>query len=94
MRRVVLLLAAVGGVLAGWASATLGATPGWGVCADDCGQAVVSGGTGAAPSCSSGTPVLAPTYVSSGVDGKPTVQFSGVNVQIINGTGSESPSSR
>jgi hypothetical protein len=26
-------------------------------------------------------------YVASGVDGKPTVQFSGVNVQIVNGEG-------
>lgn len=89
MRRVVSLLAAVGVVFAGWTSAALGATPGWECVPTTAGQAVVSGGTGAAPSCSSGTPVLAPTYVSSGVDGKPTVQFSGVNVQVINGTGTE-----
>jgi hypothetical protein len=34
------------------------------------------------------TPVLAPTFVSSGVGGKPTVEFSAENVQIINGSGS------
>ncbi len=32
------------------------------------------------------TAVLAPTYISSGVGGKPTVQFSALNVQIVNGT--------
>ncbi len=65
-------------------------TPGWECVPTTAGQAVVSGGTGAAPSCSAGTTaVLAPTYVSSGVGGKPTVQFSGVNVQLINGSGSE-----
>jgi hypothetical protein len=29
------------------------------------------------------------TFQASGVDGKPTIQFSGANVQVINGTGSE-----
>jgi len=29
-------------------------------------------------------------YVEKGVGGKPTIQFSGVNVQVINGSGSES----
>jgi hypothetical protein len=62
-------------------------TPGWECVPTTAGQAVLSGGTGATPSCSSGTPVLAPTYVSSGVGGKPTVQLSGVNVQIVNGEG-------
>jgi len=33
--------------------------------------------------------VLAPTYISSGVGGKPTAQFSAVNVQIVNGSGVE-----
>ena len=55
------------------------------------GDAVTSGGTGSAPSCATGsTPVLAPTYVSSGVNGKPTVQFSAVNVQVVSGSGSTS----
>ena len=90
MRRVMLLLIAVGVMFAGVAAAALGATtPGWECIPTAAGQAVVSGGTGAAPSCSSGTPVLAPTYVSSGVGGKPTVQFTGVNVQVVNGTGTE-----
>jgi len=65
-------------------------TPGWECIPTTAGQAVVSGGTGAAPSCGSGTTaVLAPTYISSGVGGKPTVQFSALNVQIVNGTASE-----
>ena len=90
MRRIVLLLTAVGVVFSGLVSAALGATtPGWECVPTTAGQAVVSGGTGAAPSCSSGTPVLAPTYVSSGVGGKPTVQFTGVNVQVVNGMGTE-----
>ena len=33
--------------------------------------------------------MLAPTFISSGVGGKPTVQFSAVNVQIVNGMASE-----
>src|SRR5438067_5424869 len=64
-------------------------TPGWECVPTAAGQAVVSGGTGSAPSCGAGTTsVLAPTYVSSGVGGKPTVQFAAVNVQILNGSGS------
>jgi trimeric autotransporter adhesin len=70
-------------------SAALGAvTPGWECMPTTAGQAVVSGGTGATPSCSTGTAVLAPTYVSSGVGGKPTVEFSTVNVQVVSGSGS------
>ena len=70
------------------ASTALAATtPGWECVPAMAGQAVVSGGTGATPSCSSGTAVLAPTYVSSGVGSKPTVQLSAVNLQIINGEG-------
>src|SRR2546421_5021815 len=64
-------------------------TRGWECVPTAAGQAVVSGGTGSAPSCGAGTTsVLAPTYVSSGVGGKPTVQFAAVNVQILNGGGS------
>src|SRR5205085_11694498 len=41
-----------------------------------------------APVCVSGnTAVLAPTYVPSGVGGKPTVRFAAVNVQIVSGSG-------
>ena len=66
-------------------------TPGWECIPTTAGQPVVSGGTGAAPSCGgSTTPVLAPTYVSSGVGGKPTVVFASVNVQIVSGSGSTS----
>jgi hypothetical protein len=78
------------GLLLSIAGAALATTPGWECVPTTAGQAVVSGGTGAAPSCGSGTTaVLAPTFVSSGVGGKPTVQLSGVNLQVINGSGSE-----
>src|SRR5438105_7317839 len=74
------------GLLAGGALAAV--TPGWECVPTAAGQAVVSGGTGSAPSCGAGTtPVLAPTYVPSGVGGKPTVQFASVNVQIVSGSG-------
>lgn len=69
-----------------WASAA----PAWECVPTTAGQAVTSGGAGGTPSCSSGVPVLAPSYVAAGVDGKATVQFSGVNVQIIDGSGSTS----
>jgi len=63
-------------------------TAGWECIPVTAGQAVVSGGTGSTPSCGTGTTsVLAPTYVSSGVGGKPTVQFSAVNGQIVSGSG-------
>jgi trimeric autotransporter adhesin len=71
------------------ASATV--TPGWECVPTTAGQAVVSGGTGNAPSCAAGTTaVLAPTYVASGVGGKPTVEFSTLNVQVVSGSGSTS----
>jgi hypothetical protein len=73
------------------ASGALATTPGWECVPTTAGQAVVSGGTGVAPSCGAGsTAVLAPTYVASGVGGKPTVEFSAVNVQIVSGSGSTS----
>jgi hypothetical protein len=90
MLRVVGVAAAIA-VLGAWMDAPAwgSTTPGWECVPTTAGQAVVSGGTGALPSCAGATtPVLAPTFVSSGVGGKPTVQFSNVNVQIINGTGS------
>src|SRR5690242_7044653 len=74
------------GLVAGAASAAL--TPGWECIPVTAGQAVVSGGTGSAPACAAGaTAVLAPTYVSSGVGGKPTVVFQAVNVQVVSGAG-------
>src|SRR5438067_10562765 len=87
VRLVVGLLVAVAGLaVAGQAWAAV--TPGWECIPTTAGQPVVSGGTGAAPSCASGTTaVLAPTYVASGVGGKPTVQFAAVNVQIVSGSG-------
>src|SRR5205807_3873238 len=84
---VVAVVVVWGGVLAGGALAAV--TPGWECVPTTAGQAVVSGGAGATPSCGGNeTAVLAPTYVSSGVGGKPTVKFSAVNVQILNGAGS------
>jgi hypothetical protein len=77
------------GVVAGDAWGAV--TPGWECVPTAAGKAVVSGGTGSAPSCGAGTTaVLAPTYVSSGVGGKPTVVFSTVNVQVVSGSGSTS----
>jgi hypothetical protein len=85
-----ILLAALGAVASTMAlAAPAGAvTPGWECIPATAGQAVVSGGTGSSPACAGGTtPVLAPTYVASGVGAKPTVQFAAVNVQILNGAG-------
>src|SRR5436305_713667 len=70
------------------ASATASNVPGWECIPTTAGQAVLSGGTGASPTCAAGTTaVLAPSFVSAGVGGKPTVVFSGVNVQILSGSG-------
>jgi hypothetical protein len=83
------LVAGVFGLLAAGASASV--TPGWECVPTTAGQAVVSGGTASTPSCGPGTTaVLAPTYVSAGVGGKPTAVFSAVNVQIVSGSGSTS----
>jgi hypothetical protein len=74
------------GVAAAGAVASI--TPGWECIPTTAGNPVVSGGTGAVPSCSAGTTaVLAPTFVSSGVGGKPTVVFQALNVQVVSGTG-------
>ena len=72
------------------AASAAGPVPGWECVPTTAGQTVTSGGTGPTPSCSSGTAVLAPTYVALGVDKKPTVQFSAVNVQVVSGSGSTS----
>jgi hypothetical protein len=80
---------AAGVVYCAFADGALAVTPGWECVPTAAGQAVVSGGTGSAPSCGAGTTaVLAPTFVSSGVGGKPTVQFDAVNVQLVDGAGS------
>jgi hypothetical protein len=90
--RVAIVVATGVAMLAFHVSEALAATtPGWECIPTTAGQAVVSGGTGAAPSCGAGTTaVLAPTFVASGVGGLPTVEFSGVNVQIVSGSGSTS----
>ena len=76
-------------LIVGVANASAATTPGWECIPATAGQAVVSGGTGTTPSCSAATtPVLAPSFISSGVGGKPTVAFSGVNVQVVSGSGS------
>jgi hypothetical protein len=90
VRSFVVLVGVVGVLLigGGGAQAATTVTPGWECIPVTAGQPVISGGTGAAPSCAGGsTAVLAPTYVSSGVGGKPTVVFQSVNVQIISGSG-------
>jgi hypothetical protein len=72
----------------GWGAAVASATPGWICIPTTGGQPVVSGGAGPLPSCSGSTTVaVAPTFISSGVGGKPTAQFAAVNVQIVSGLG-------
>jgi hypothetical protein len=69
------------------ANPTASVTPEWECVPSAIGDAMTYGGSGVSPSCS-GKAVLAPTYESSGgVGGKPTVEFSGVNVQIVDGSG-------
>lgn len=70
MRVRVFVAAFVAAVFGGVCSSALALTPGWECVPTAAGHDVVSGGTGSAPSCGSGTtPVLAPTYVSSGTGG-------------------------
>jgi hypothetical protein len=104
MRRIGLLMAAVGVVFAGVAGSALGASSVFLCVPSTAGEAVTSGGS--TGTCGSGTSVQLPgekaeqeklisilphiNYVASGVDKQPTVQFSGINLQIINGSGSES----
>jgi hypothetical protein len=90
MRRAFLMCVVAAACCLGWVStASAAVTPGWECVPAAAGSAVVSGGTGNAPSCATGsTAVLAPTYVSAGVGGKPTVAFSAVNVQVVSGSGS------
>jgi hypothetical protein len=91
VRSSVVLASVVGVLVLGGGGAQAGAsvTPGWECIPVTAGQPVTSGGTSTVPSCTGGTtPVLAPTYVSSGVGGKPTVEFQSVNLQIISGSGS------
>lgn len=95
MRRVRVLVAGLAAVSFGvWAAAAAAVTPGW-MCIpspnainNGASPAVIAGGVGTAPSCTSGyTAVLAPTYVASGVGGKPTVVFNAVNLQVVSGSG-------
>jgi hypothetical protein len=104
MKRVVLLLAAVGAVFSGVASSALGASSVFLCVSTTVGGAVTSGGT--TGTCESGSsPVQLPgeaaeqkkllsilphiNYEEAGIGGKPTVQFTGINLQVINGSGSE-----
>src|ERR1700751_944618 len=89
MKRTALVLAIAAAAIAYNASAALAVTPGWECIPTTAGEAVVSGGTAAAPRCTAGTTaVLAPPFISAGVGGKPTVEFSALNVQIVSGSGS------
>ena len=81
-------------VVAAWSRlSTSGAlaavTPGWECVPTTKGQPVVSGGVAIAGVFDGVHRAPAPTFVASGVDGKPTVEFSTVNVQIVDGTGDE-----
>lgn len=59
------------------------------------GQAAVSGGSSAS-GCGSGTVAVDTailshaSYTDTGIDGKPTITFTGVNVQVVSGSGSTS----
>src|ERR1700758_1264362 len=59
------------------------------------GQPAVSGGSSAS-GCGSGTTAVNASilshasYTDSGIDGQPTITFSGVNVQVVSGSGSTS----
>ena len=87
--RIGLIAAVVAAVFGALCSAAFAVTPGWECVPTTAGQAVTSGGTGASPSCgSSSTAVLAPTYVSDSA-GYATAQFSGVNLQVVNGTNNQ-----
>jgi hypothetical protein len=105
MRRVVLLMTAVGVVFVGVVGSALGASSVFLCVPSTAGEAVTSGGS--TGSCSGGASSVAlPSekaeqeklisilphinYVASGIDGKPTIQFTGINLQVINGSGSES----
>jgi len=103
MRRVVLLMAAVGAVFVGVVGSALGASSVTLCVPSGEGAAITTPTSG---SCGTGTSVVLPgekadqeklisilphiNYETSGIGGKPTVQFSGVNLQVINGSGSES----
>jgi len=104
MRRTLLLMAAVGVVFAGVAGSALGASSVFLCVPSTAGEAVTSGGsTGtcgagtssvALPSAKAEQEKLISilphiNYVAEGVDKKPTVQFSGVNLQVLNGSGLE-----
>lgn len=105
MRRLVLLMTAVGAVFAGVVGSALGAPSVFLCVSTTTGGAVTSGGS--TGTCGAGTSSVAlPSekaeqeklisilphlkYLASGVGGKPTIQFSGVNLQVISGaTGKE-----
>jgi hypothetical protein len=103
MRRVVLLLAAVGAMFAGVTGSAQAASSVT-LCVPSTEGAAITTPTGG--SCGSGTSVQLPSeakeqeklisilphinYEASGIDKQPTVQFSGINLQVINGSGAES----
>jgi len=104
MRRFVLSMAAVGVVFAGVAGSALGASSVFLCVPSTAGEAVTSvGSTGTCGSGSSSVALpsekteqeklisILPhiNYEASGIDKQPTIQFSGVNLQVIDGSGSE-----
>jgi hypothetical protein len=103
MRRVMLLISAVGVVFGAVAGSAAAASSVYLCVPSTAGASVTSGGS--TGTCSTGTPVALPSekveqeklisilpdikYEASGIDSKPTIQFSGVNLQVIDGAGSE-----
>jgi hypothetical protein len=102
MRRVVLLLAAVGTTFAGVAGSALGAST-VSLCVPTVEGAAIT--TPSKGSCGSATSVELPAeakeqkklisilphinYEEAGIGGKPTVQFTAIDLRVINGSGSE-----
>lgn len=85
---VVTALSLMFGAAAAWAE-----SPAWLCVPKTAGQTVTSGGTSAEGSCGTETTKVDVSilshmkYVASGIDSKPTIEFEGVNVQIVNGAG-------
>jgi hypothetical protein len=71
----------------------LAETPAWLCVPKTAGQAATSGGTSGEGTCGAETTKVDVSilshmkYVESGIDSKPTIEFEGVNVQLVNGAG-------
>jgi hypothetical protein len=104
MRRVVLLMTVVGVVFAGVAESALGASSVFLCVPSTAGEAVTSGGSTGTCGAGTSVVALPSekteqeklisilphiNYETEGIDKKPTLQFTGINLQVIDGSGSE-----